>query len=398
MRDRRVLVVVSDPEDLPEMPSERLLGADAYLGGGERSSTGLTVVNLCRSYRYRTKGYYVSLLADARGHRVLPPVEAIEGLSESFAVFRVLREAGIPTVDLVEMRARRLSLPTTIPAEDDSGGGLPSHATPLVYVAGNGEMSMRPAGDAEFEETLAYFGACADPRFRAAAQAVYREWPTPLLRLQLVREDEEWKVAHVAAVSVRQLSVEERAPLVEALRDEQRVLRRGSPPPRALKRASIAVLVDEQDPFSPSSAETLDRLERVAGRMNVYVHRIGLDEIERLGEYDALFIRALTGVREPAFQFALRAEMLDMPVIDDPQSIIRCSNKVFLEELLGREGIPTPRTRVITSRTPWDQLAELGSPVVVKLPDGSFSSAVHKCGSAEEYQRVAADLARRSPS
>ncbi len=397
MTAQRVRIVVSDPDDLPEISSERLLGADAYLDGRERSSTGLTVVNLCRSYRYRTKGYYVSLLADARGHRVIPPVEAIEGLSESFAVFRVLREAGIPTVDLVEMRARRLSLPTTIPAEDDAGEGLPGRPTPLLRVAGNGEMSMRPAGDAEFEEALAYFGACADPRFRAAAEAVYREWPYPVLRLQFVREEEEWRVAHVAAVSVRQLSTEERVPLVEALRDERRVLRRGSPLPRALKRASIAVLVDEQDPFSPSSSETLDRLERVAGRMNVYVHRIGLDEIERLGEYDALFIRALTGVREPAFQFALRAEMLDMPVIDDPQSIIRCSNKVFLEELLGREGIPTPRTRVITSRTPWDKVAELGCPVVVKLPDGSFSSAVHKCGSAEEYQRVAAELARRSP-
>jgi glutathione synthase/RimK-type ligase-like ATP-grasp enzyme len=51
-----------------------------------------------------------------------------------------------------------------------------------------------------------------------------------------------------------------------------------------------------------------------------------------------------------------------MPVIDDSQSIIRCSNKVFLEELLRREGIPTPRTVVATSRTSWEQLAELGSP------------------------------------
>src|SRR5690606_14337250 len=141
----------------------------------------------------------------------------------------------------------------------------------------------------------------------------------------------------------------------------------------------------------------IEHLERIAASLNVYVHRLGLDEIDRLAEYDALFIRALTGVREPAFQFALRAEMLDMPVIDDPQSIIRCSNKVFLEELLRREGIPTPRTMIITPRTPWEEIHELGSPLVVKLPDGSFSAAVHKVENEREYARIATEMFRRSP-
>jgi hypothetical protein len=39
----------------------------------------------------------------------------------------------------------------------------------------------------------------------------------------------------------------------------------------------------------------------------------------------------------------------------------------------------------------------LGCPVVVKLPDGSFSAAVHKCASRAEYERVTAELFRRSP-
>jgi hypothetical protein len=75
-----------------------------------------------------------------------------------------------------------------------------------------------------------------------------------------------------------------------------------------------------------------------------------------------------------------------MPVIDDTQSIIRCSNKVFLEELLRREGIPTPRTLVVTARTPWEQVCELGDPFVIKLPDSSFSAAVHKISSQAEYR------------
>lgn len=350
------MVVVSSVDDLPELPAERLTTADRYLSGEEPPSPRVTVVNLCRSYRYRTKGYYTSLLADARAHQVLPSVEAIEGLSEPFNVFRVLREAGVATE----------------PEDPDAEG-------------------------AEVAESLAYFGQAADPRFRAAAQAVFREWPTPVLRFRMVREDDEWKVADVDPVPLSQLSPEQRAPLVEALSDEKWLARRGAPAPRELKRGSIAVLFDENDRFRPSTPETIDRLERVAARMNVYVHRIGLDEIDRLGEYDALFIRALTGVREPSFQFALRAEMLDMPVIDDPQSIIRCSNKVFLEELLRREGIPTPRTLVVTSRTPWDEVRALGSPVVIKLPDGSFSSSVFKCVDLAEYQKATSEMFRRSP-
>lgn len=349
---RRIVVVVSRPSDLPELAPERLVTADAYLDGAE-AGRDVTVVNLCRSYRYRTKGYYVSLIADARGQRVFPSVEAIEGLSDHFGVARVLHEAGVPTSRETE-----------------------------------GESSI---------ETLVYLGRSNDPRFRAATQAIYREWPAPILRIRMVQEERAWRVAQVGSVSVHQLSPEERIPLVAALRDEKRILRRGSPTPHGLKRASIAVLVDPLDPFSPSTPETIDRFERVASRLNVHVHRIGMDEIERLGEYDALFIRALTGVREPAFQFALRAEALDMPVVDDPQSIIRCSNKVFLDEILRRQGIPTPRTLVVTPRTSWEEVAMLGQPTVVKLPDGSFSAAVHKCAGEEEYQRVTSEMFRRSP-
>jgi hypothetical protein len=57
-----------------------------------------------------------------------------------------------------------------------------------------------------------------------------------------------------------------------------------------------------------------------------------------------------------------------MPVVDDSQSIIRCGNKVFLEELLRREGIATPRSRIITPHTPWEAVAELGFPLRGEAP------------------------------
>lgn len=358
----RVLCVVSDPTDLGEL-RDRVVAADQYLSAGGVYPHEATVVNLCRSYRYRSKGYYVSLVADARGHRVLPPVEALEELSEPYGVFRVLREAGIPTLDVAGLKAWK-------PADAAARGSVAA---------------------------LAVFGACADPRFEKAAMAAWRAWPIPAIRLHFVPKGEEWWVANAEPVPLNRLGADERQQLVRALAKGASAAIGGVSPPPETKRASIAVLFDPYDPFSPSTLETIQHLERVAARNNIYVHRLGLDEIDRLAEYDALFIRSLTGVREPSFQFALRAEMLDMPVIDDPQSIIRCSNKVFLEELLRREGIPTPETLIVTPRTPWREVSALGNPIVVKLPDGSFSAAVHKIASETEYEELTSEMFRRSP-
>ena len=47
--------------------------------------------NLCRSYRYQSLGYYVSLLAEARGHKPLPRVSTMEDL-QSQNLVRLLTE------------------------------------------------------------------------------------------------------------------------------------------------------------------------------------------------------------------------------------------------------------------------------------------------------------------
>jgi glutamate---cysteine ligase / carboxylate-amine ligase len=77
---------------------------------------------------------------------------------------------------------------------------------------------------------------------------------------------------------------------------------------------------------------------------------------------------------------------------------VRCSNKLYLYELLRREGLATPHTMVVTRQTTWAELsAGLGEPVVVKVPDGSFSAAVFKIQSEADYAARVPDLLRRSP-
>jgi len=40
------------------------------------------IINLSRSYNYQSKGYYASLLAEARGHRIIPTAETMLELRE----------------------------------------------------------------------------------------------------------------------------------------------------------------------------------------------------------------------------------------------------------------------------------------------------------------------------
>ena len=71
-----------------------------------------------------------------------------------------------------------------------------------------------------------------------------------------------------------------------------------------------------------------------------------------------------------------------MPVIDDPQSMIRCTNKVYLAERLGAAGVPTPKTMIVQSeKQSGDLIHALGLPIVLKIPDGSFSRGVFKVDS-----------------
>jgi glutathione synthase/RimK-type ligase-like ATP-grasp enzyme/gamma-glutamyl:cysteine ligase YbdK (ATP-grasp superfamily) len=398
MRREDVLIVVSDLSDLPA-DAGQIVTADDYLAGeGKAARRKLTVVNLCRSWRYLSKGYYVSLLADARGQHVLPTIATIEGMSSPHSLFRALQEADVDTVDVSEMSGRRRTLPAVIAPSDEAGGGRRrKEVVPLVRQTVRGKILYRPARDADIAEVLVFLGQCRDKRFHRLAAAIFRAWPSPILRVRFLREDEAWKVIQVTPLMFHRLSAEDQHELTAALK-ERPLLGPAASKPRQDKHAALSVLWDENDRHKPSTSETMDRLERVAARRGIHVRRIGTNEISKLGDYDALFIRTLTGLDQPAFRFAQRAEALGMPVIDDTRSIICCTNKVYLHELLTREGVPTPSTMVATRQSRFEEIEqELGLPFIVKLPDGSFSAAVHKVQSEEDYDKRAGEMLKLSP-
>ena len=73
----QVVIIVERKEDWASyFPSEDIVTAQEYLEQTRENESGkrVQVINLCRSYKYLGHGYYCSLLAEARGHKVIPSV------------------------------------------------------------------------------------------------------------------------------------------------------------------------------------------------------------------------------------------------------------------------------------------------------------------------------------
>ena len=113
-------------------------------------------------------------------------------------------------------------------------------------------------------------------------------------------------------------------------------------------------------------------------------------------EKPSFFIRETTSVNHYTYKFARRAATEGLVVIDDPESILKCTNKVFLAELLQRHKISIPKTMIAHRDNMAQVSAVLGLPCILKQPDSSFSQGVMKVGTEEELQEKMKKLLTRS--
>jgi glutathione synthase/RimK-type ligase-like ATP-grasp enzyme len=128
----------------------------------------------------------------------------------------------------------------------------------------------------------------------------------------------------------------------------------------------------------------LRKFERAARQVGFDVDFLNREDYGRLAEYDALFIRETTLVNHYTYRFSSRAAAEGLVVIDDPESIVRCANKVYLAELLRRHKVPMPETLVVHKGNVGSIERELGLPCVLKQPDSAFSKGVVKVSTPEE--------------
>ncbi|WP_305046945.1 RimK family protein [Geoalkalibacter sp.] len=354
---RAALIVVDDPGQWPlDLPGVELTAARSYLTDPRYLGVkGAEVYNLCRSYRYQSLGYYVSLLAAARGHKPFPSVTAVQDL-KSQTILRIAAE------DLQE----------------------------LIH------KSLAPLQSQEFTLSI-YFGRNLAHRYDRLAAQLFKLFPAPLLRASFVvgARSGRWHLATMRAIAASEIPAEHHA-FVVAVAQEYFRGRRPRPAKKANRRYDLAILSDPQAREAPSNAKALRRFARAAEGVGFSAEFITREDYTRLGEFDALLIRETTSVNHHTYRFARRAAAEGLVVVDDPESILKCTNKVFLAELLERHRIATPRTLIIHRDNREQVAAQLGFPVILKQPDSSFSQGVVKVETSDALKEAAARLLEKS--
>jgi glutathione synthase/RimK-type ligase-like ATP-grasp enzyme len=342
----RRLIVVDDPKAWTLGGHDgRVVSVSDYLAPAEPwPARGMRVFNLARSYGYQTRGYYVSLLAEARGHRVIPDVRTIQDLNApGFVRF-------IPT-DVEELIQKSLA---------------------------------RLKSD-DFVLSI-YFGENLAAQHKALARALFRLFPVPFLRAKFGR-GQKWSLRGVRALPLDEIPEQH----LDFMRDAaQRYFgrKRFQPQRSDRSRFDLAILVNPEEREAPSDKQALNRFVQSARRQGFAVEFIGRDDYPRISEFDALLIRETTAVNHHTYRFSRRAAAEGLAVIDDPDSILRCANKVYLAEVLKGAKIPIPRTEIIQRGQRKVALERLGLPCVLKIPDSSFSQGVAKATTEAQYMEL----------
>ncbi len=161
-------------------------------------------------------------------------------------------------------------------------------------------------------------------------------------------------------------------------------------------RPSLAILCSSDEPDPPSNPEAIRKFRAAGERVGLRVETLSHEDIDRLADFDALFIRDTTRLNHHTYQFARRAAAEGMPVLDDPDSILKCNNKVFLNELLLQHQVPTPKTLMVHRDNMATVADKLGFPCILKQPDSAFSLGVFKIECEEALQSALKTLLARS--
>lgn len=333
-------------DDVEIITPSRYIAEPAY-----QTAKGLRILNLCKSYQYQSIGYYVSLLAEARKHNVLPEVFTIQ----DFRFPSILREDLQDFDDIIQQTFKN--------EERDK------------------------------VEFAIYLGIARQENFNRLAKQLFLYVQAPCLNV-IFSKKSKWVLQGIRPVSLDEVPPKDRTLLHGAV--EKYLLRKRDVQQPDKKRYDMAILIDPDDPNPPSDEKAIQRFVRAGDQAGFNVELITKDDFGDLIQYDALLIRETTFVNHHTFKFAKKAESLGLAVIDDADSILKCTNKVYLYELLNANKILTPKSYVISKESYKSLPEKLAYPFILKQPDGAFSKGVFKIHNAEEYKQVCGNMFQKS--
>lgn len=346
------LFVVEDDSSLALLPENAVTFATYLHDYPKLNEPRLRVINLCDTGRYLSQGYYCSLLAEARSHQVLPSVKLINNL----------RASGVAGLWFSDK--------------------LLGKTTDIDALAGSHLLCM---------------GECANSELKKIARLIFDDFQAPLLRVEISRDGSRIR-ADIRRCGLAEIPVTDHEFCQRVFADyaRQSWRKRGA---SKKYRWEIAMLVDANESVPPSDKGALKRFVSAGKRLGIQVHTVSAAELRHLNQYDGLFLRETTAIDHHTYRLAREAEELGLVVFDDPDSILRCCNKVFLHDAFNYKKVPSLRTEFISDITPETAAAlqqKYGFPLILKMPEGSFSRGVFKVNDSQELLDVASKLLKDS--
>lgn len=354
-----ILITDEARETIPDHPDRVIVTPDDFIanrlhGIDLHHCQRVKVINLCSDYEYMSKGYYCSLLAEARNMRCIPSVS-----------------------HMIQLNWKR------------------NYQSALPELNGVLDRVFKEPADEPLERTYyVYFGRTSHPKLDAVARRAFDLFRFPLLAIEL-HYGKKWEVKNIEPLALSDIPDEKMSFMADAL--EKFTGSAWSSTNNGKKEKYwIGILHDPDEQHPPSDKKALQKFVKAGKELNLSVEFITKHDSASILEYDALFIRETTAINHHTYRLANKAESEGIPVIDDPQSIIRCCNKVFLFELLSANKVPTPKTTIIDKRTERKIRDTLTYPAVLKIPDGAFSQGVVKAENPDDFDRMARELLKKS--
>lgn len=349
---RELVVLVDKVEDWqPYFPTEQIVKAKDYLISKDyQTKNRVQVLNLCQNIKYLSMGYYCSLLAEARQHKVMPTVKVINDLSRK----------KIYLFDVDELQNIANEVATKLSSDNNE----------------KKEICFR-----------IFFGETKLKVLSKLGKHIFDSFQTPLLEVSLIYK-KMWRIDSIEPIGIRDLEEDEEDFFANRLEKYSTKIWR-SPKGKKQYLYDLAVLVDPDEKMAPSDEKALELFQQACQAKSVYCEFIQKKDFSRLSEFDALFIRATTAINNFTYQFAKAAEDEGVVVIDDSNSILKCTNKIYLSNLLERHNVPIIPSHFVSNcnEETLNLLEEkFGFPMVLKIPDGSFSIGVKKVKDKKELE------------
>tara|TARA_R110002012_G_scaffold17930_5_gene66725 strand:- start:33934 stop:35379 length:1446 start_codon:yes stop_codon:yes gene_type:complete len=310
------------------------------------------IFNLCKDYSYQSKGYYVSLLAEARGHLAIPTVKNI--------------------VDLKALKLVRI-------VSDEFDDVI--------------QQSLKNIKSQDFTLSI-YFGQNVAQKYKELSALFYKHFQVPFLRVKF-NHTTKWNVQSIRAISESEIP-EEHISSVHEFANQYFAKKRYDTPKLTKSDFDLAILVNPNDPAPPSNAKALKKFIDVAEKMNIYAEIIEPKDLSRLSSFDALLIRQSTEVNNEAYAFARKAQQDGIAIVDYPDAILKCCNKVYMAEALNNANIATPKTIIVHKDNRNEVINQVGLPCVLKAPDSTFSFGVKKAKTEAEFNTLVNSMLKES--